>query len=229
MKLAKLIALIIAVVCLVACFSACGDVVPSVELPKTAEEYCQYAMDYMAIHAYKMHTKSTTSMSFGQVEDTVDESDTYMDGANMRVEMTLEDCGDFVITYYNGTIYYKTPFGNKKMAGADQEDIDALYDGIKTLSASMLEGVEMTLTKNDDGTAKLEFSTNLLGESHYVMEFDKDCRIIKQTLTMDITVVDITATTKWESTIEYGDQYKVSAPDYADAYVSVDSMTDLLG
>ena len=228
MKLAKLIALIIAVVCLVACFSACGDVVPSVELPQNADEYYQYAMTYTATHPYKMHTKSTTSMGSDLIEDIIDENDTYMDGSNMRGEMTVEGYGDFMITYYNGTIYYKTPFGNKKMAGASQEDLSALYDGIQTLSDSMMEGVEMTLTKNDDGTAKLEFSTNFLGEGHHVMEFDKDCRLIKQTSVMDITAVGMTATTHREITLEYGDQYKVSAPDDADAYVTVDSMTDLL-
>ena len=230
MKLSKIIVLILAIACAVTMLSSCDmedieNLFNGEKSPETPREYYEYAYDYMMTHAYKQTVVSTVKMN-----DEIYSGDSevsYMDGANY---CTGDNGINFI--YYDGTIYADRPDGKRKMDidfEAEGESLGLTKDYFNSVDDSLTDE-SIKLTKNDDGTATLEFSVTVpyVGECDFVVTLDKDNRIVKYVMTNDMTVMGYHATTIDEVTIEYGDQYKVTPPEDPDSYETVDSYYDLV-
>lgn len=204
--------------------TSCGGGSDESDKPTTASEYYEYAMDYMTNHPYKAYAKTTKT--YDGSEYSVEEELYYCDGLNFITEFEEEDIGKFVMTFHDGSLYYSTPYGNKKLTSkVTASDLEALEMGMQEFSASLTKDVEMKLTKNEDGTAKLEFTVEIMGTNdEYVMNFDKDCRLVSYTN----TGTSFGLTEVLEQTFEFDEKYKVSAPENADEYEEVDNIMDLV-
>lgn len=228
MKLSKILALTLALACALAMLVSCDlgyfeDLLNSEKAPETPMEYYEYANAYRATHPYKETSTTTTTLNGEIYGDANSVSVTYMDGINYYME---ED--GMKITFCDGVYYVETATDKIKM------DVSGYLGSLKEDNFSEVEGWlsddSLKLTKNADGTATLEFSQNIpgLGTYNYVVTLDSENRIVNQVLTNEMTMMNYAMTTVIESTIEYGDQYKVTPPEDADSYRTVDSIYDIV-
>jgi hypothetical protein len=228
MKFTKILALTLALACaltlLVSCdLAALEELINSGKTPETPMEYYEYANAYRATHPYKETSVTTTTLNGEIYGDANSVSVTYMDGINYYME---ED--GMKITFCDGIYYVETASDKKKM------DMDGYLGSLKEDDfgdvESWLSEDSLKLTKNPDGTAILEFAQNIpgVGTYNYVITLDSENRIVKQVLTNEMTMMNYEMITRIESTIEYGDQYKVTPPEDADSYRTVDSIYDIV-
>ncbi len=231
MKLSKILALILALACFVSILASCdmegegnNNTFDPSKTPETPKEYYDYAYNYMMSHPYKQTTVSSATF---EGETSTDTSVCHMDGINYYL---VED--GMTAIFYDSTIYVQSAAGKKKMdidLEAAGEDFGFTDDYFAQVGNSLTDD-NIKLTKNADGTTTLEFSINLiaLGLTDYVMTLDKDNRVVRYVISNEMTVMGYTGTTVDDSTVEYGDQYKVSPPADADDYEVVDSYYDLV-
>jgi hypothetical protein len=231
MKFTKILALLLALVCCFTALVACDGEDKEDEkggldeTPDTAYEYFLYASDYMATHTHKMTTVTTSSTD--GADDIVSETVNYVDGTNYYIP------GDVETTFYDGVIYVSSSSGKRKMSFAGTDLGAALGDAndyVNSMAGSMSDD-DFTMTKNDDGTIKLEFSISMayVGTIDYVWILDNDYRLVSQTLRMTQSYAGYTISTVDVCTYEYSDQYKVTMPADADEYETVDDIYDLYG
>lgn len=228
--MSRIIAIILAIVCMASVFSSCdfamNDVLSGKRTPETPREYYEYAFNYMQTHAYKQTTTTTSTMN-GETYTDDSASVSHMDGTNY-----CSTESGMAVTYYDGTIYVETATGKRKMK-IDIWSMGESYGFTKDYWSSVDEMItddDIKLTKNDDGTATLEFSVTMLdfGDYDYVVTLDKDNRIVEYIISTEMTVMDYTVSSIDKIVVEYGDQYKVSKPEDADSYEVVNSYYDLV-
>ena len=223
MKLSKIIVIILAVACMLSVFAAC-DIDDNEKSPETPKEYCEYAFDYLYAHAYKQTTVNTIVLD-GETSKVTEVS--HIDGSNYYI-----DHGYMIVTYCDGTMYVEKGDSKKKAV----VDIAALGESVGLTEDYMtgifdnLKDEDITLTRNADGTITLEFTVDIVvvGKYDYVVTLDKNNHIVKYVLLNEMTAMGYEMSTTSEVTVEYGDQYKVTAPSDADSYETVDSYYDLV-
>ena len=228
MKHLKIIAIILAIVCAASLLVSCDlesleGIINGEKAPETPKEYFEYSHEYMQSHPYKQTTVTTSVMN--GISST-NESISHMDGDNYY----MEDDG-MISTYYNGTLYVESVMGKKKMNMSIWGDEYAMVENYLSNVSDSLKNEDITLTKNADGTTTLEFSISIdyAGVYDYVVTLDKENRVVAYFMTNELSVMGYTVNTTYESTIEYGEQYKVSLPEDADSYKEVNSIYDLVG
>ena len=231
MKFSKIIVLILALACVVSVLASCdlGDITDKFDggkSPETPKEYYEYAYNYMMTHAYKQTTVTTTKVNG---EGTSSTSVSNMEGANYYIED-----GGMKSLYYDGIIYVESAAGKKKMEInflEMGESIGITSDYLNGINGSITDD-QITFIKNEDGTKTLEFSWEFptLGDCDYVFYLDADNRIVKYTMEYEVKMLeDYAISCFYETTLEYGDQYKVNPPADPDSYETVDSYYDLVG
>ena len=231
MKFSKIIVLILALACVVSVLASCdlGDITDKFDggkSPETPKEYYEYAYNYMMTHAYKQTTVTTTKVNG---EGTSSTSVSNMEGANYYIED-----GGMKSLYYDGIIYVESAAGKKKMEinFLEMGESIGITENYLTGLNDTLTNDNITLTANEDGTKTLEFSWDfpVLGKCDYVFYLDTENHIVKYTMSYEVAVTeDYVLNTVYETTIEYGDQYKVNPPADPDSYETVDSYYDLVG
>lgn len=228
MKITKLLALLLVIISCFSFLSSCdGDTDGDKdEKPGEARQLYLDAAEYMNSHAYKQTVVDRVSVT--GVEDSVTTTVSYMDGDNYY---TYDEATGVATTYYDNVVYIETRDSKRKMQFDIHEMAGELgigenfdFNMVDTVSDSNIE-----LQKNSDGTSTVKFTIELptIGPADYEFLIDANGHITSYVINMSYTVMDYTVTTVSEISLEYGDQYKVSPPQDADDYVTVDNITDL--
>ena len=238
MKLTKILSLILAVICCFSLLVACtvdngdggdGEGGEPVSFDNPKELYLN-AIEYMNSHAYKQTVVVSTQSNSELIPPSTITETTFYDGPNSR---TISEAEGLTTTYFEGVMYVEKGDHKKKME-VDIDEIAGEYGVSTNLEMEQINALsedDFVLTVNPDGTATVEFTAEFpyVGPTKYTVVINSYGRIVNYNMEFTMSVMDITATTLYETTVEYGTQYKVYAPENADEFTVAESLNDLMG